>query len=168
MCTTTHAYHCACTHLGEEWEDRDAGMAAHHRHLDPVHIQPRLLSVEGLGAHLQGPKGPAKWAGEWVMGRWVICCMPKGRVRVSGCADGWVGVMLRCPREGQRWVGARVDKHVRIHARWPKCLANTGWEVGERGTCSLVGMVAHPMQCTIFRVLKPKHPLLPRMPLPLF
>ena len=41
------------THLGEERQDGDTGVAAHHGHIHLGHIQAGLLSKEGLGAHLQ-------------------------------------------------------------------------------------------------------------------
>ena len=41
------------THLGEEGQDGDAGVAAHHGHIHLADVQAGLLGVEGLGADLQ-------------------------------------------------------------------------------------------------------------------
>jgi hypothetical protein len=52
-----HAKACkqaaACsTRLGEQRQDGDAGMAAHHRHIHSRHIHALLFCVESLGANL--------------------------------------------------------------------------------------------------------------------
>lgn len=68
--------------LGEEGQDGDAGVAAHHRHVHLGHVQARLLGVEGLGAHLwREGKGSAGWADGTM---W----FPHGGEGTSGCAPG--------------------------------------------------------------------------------
>lgn len=48
------------THLGEERQDGDAGVAAHHGHVHLGHIQAGLLRKEGLGTHLRQVNAKAR------------------------------------------------------------------------------------------------------------